>query len=171
MKKGTMPLEWLVKISLQALQIFLVVAILVGVGAIIWRSTAKQPQDQDFKAIMDAYAQLQDNFEKGKVRSGASFIVPISTEEPMRVSFYPQGDAKMPSKCKGKTCLCMVYTIDDNPKETCQVIDVKPACTTTTCGKELCAGPSAGFILTRGDQVKIALQCFTDGQKIAVTKV
>lgn len=165
--------EWLIEILKGLLEVVLVIAIVVGLIAIIYNATQRTPQDNDFKRILDASKSLMKDFENGKVKGQASFTVPIVSEDLFQVVFYPQKDTAVvpPPKCKGRTCICMYYVIADNKKETCKIIETKPECKLDTCGEELCPGASTQFVVKRGDFVRVGIDCTSKGSQLSVAKV
>ncbi len=124
-----MSLDTFIAILLKVLEIVLVVVVVGGILSIVWNKTNATPQDQDFKRILDAEEKIEKDFEDKEIASEQYFTVPIVSENPMQIAFYPEGGIVIPHKCKGKTCICMYYITTGGKKETCKTIDIKGECT------------------------------------------
>ncbi len=170
-KKGFISLEWLIEILTSFLQVALVLAIVVGAIAVVWKATQTTPQEQDLKRIVDASAELIEDFEDGKVMGEEYITVPIVTEEFIQLAFYPSAVA--PPPCKKRSCLCAYFIVkaQEKKKETCKIIETKQTCSADTCGKELCEGPYSEFTVKKGNGVRVAITCTDKGSLYTVAKV
>ena len=171
MKKGFISFEWLVEILTSFLQVALVIAIVVGAIAVVYRATQVTPQEQDLKRVMDASAKIIEDFEDGKVMGKEYINVPIVSEEFVQLVFYPRAVA--PPTCKKRSCLCAYFIVkaQEKKKETCKIIETKQTCSADTCGEELCEGPYSEFTVKKGDAVNVAISCTDKGSLYTVAKV
>ncbi len=170
-KAQTETYAWLIDILKGILEVVLVLAIVIGMIAIIWNATKKTPQDQDFKRVLDATKKLIDDFEEGKIQSRAYYTVPIVSPEKLEIYFFPEkGLEPPPPRCGGRTCFCMFQLIGDNLKETCRIVDTKPECKLETCGEELCPGSYKHFTLEKGDDITVSIDCTPKGSKLSIEK-
>lgn len=168
MKKGTTIVpEWLIKLVMEVLEILAVVLIVAGIGYVIWQAQ-KDPQDQDFKRVLDATAKLINDYDEGKILGNQEITVPIVSKEPLDIAFYPDGGGE--DKCGKKSCICMYHLADGKPKKTCKTMDIASKCTTATCGGKLCAGPQyPPTTESKGGTVSIKIICTTEGSQFIVT--
>lgn len=167
MKKGSVIVpEWLVQLTMDVLEIMAVILIVAGIGYVIWQAQ-KTPQDQDFKRVLDATAKLLSDYDKGEIRAMKDIPVPVNSETPYDVAFYPDGVEK---QCRGKPCLCMYYvTSSGASKTTCKVLGIQTKCT-GTCGGKLCAGPvMPAHAVIKGNTIDIKIACTTEGSQFLVT--
>lgn len=167
-KKGTTIVpEWLIKLVMEVLEILAVVLIIAGIGYVIWQAQ-KDPQDQDFKRVLDATAKLINDYDDGKIYGNQEITVPIVSKEPLDIAFYPDGGGE--DKCGKKPCICMYHFLDDKSKKTCKTIDITPKCTTAACGGQLCAGPLyPPTTESKGGSVSVKIICTTAGSQFIVT--
>jgi hypothetical protein len=168
MKKGTTIVpEWLIKLVMEVLEILAVVLIIAGIGYVIWQAQ-KDPQDQDFKRVLDATAKLLNDYDDGKIHGKEEITVPIVSKDPLDIAFYPDGGGE--SKCKNKPCLCMYHSTSDGSKTTCKIINIASKCTTAECGGALCSGlyypPTRE---SKGGAVTVKIECTTAGSQFIVT--
>lgn len=170
-KKGFITLEWLLNLLKGVIEVVIVVAIVFGAIAVVWRATKSTPQDQDFKRVLDAASRLMDDFDDGKIMGNAHFNVPIVSEELMKIFFYPAKGAAVapPPRCRGRSCLCMYYNVGGVEKETCKAVETKDKCS-KECGKELCAGAHKQFAVKKEDTVRVAITCTNQGSLLSVEK-
>ncbi|MBW2970046.1 hypothetical protein KY319_02890 [Candidatus Woesearchaeota archaeon] len=167
MKKGQVEtLNWLIEILKEILPLILVVAIVVGLLAIVWRGEM-QPPEKDFKKILEATDHLLERFEDGKLYSSQEITVPLDSEKPFQIAFYPGGGPVMPPACKGRTCVCM-YFMTNGKKETCKTIETSKQC--QQCGEDLCSGPYNTFTVEKGDAVTVSVDCTNSGSRISYNK-
>ena len=164
------PLSFVVRLVIGVLEVTLVLAIVIGAVVVVWRATKATPQDQDFKRVLDAADRLIEIFDDGKIRTNAEYNVPIVSKEAAEIIFYPAKTAAMPPRCKQRACLCTYYVIADNKKETCKIIETKDTCKAETCGEELCSGPYSKMSVQKGDLVKVAIKCTSQGSQFVVEK-
>lgn len=167
MKKGSdlMP-TWLVNIILAVLEIASV-ALIIGGIIYVFVQGQKDPQEMDFARVLKASAKLLNDYDEGKMYGKQEINVPIASEKPMDIAFYPDGGGE--AKCKGRACMCMYHLTADGPKTTCKTIDVKQKCTTAQCGGELCAGslypPTPE---SKGGKVTVKIECTTEGSQFII---
>jgi len=169
MKRGAaFPFEKLIQIMMTVMEILAVGLIIAGIIYVIIQA-GKEPPDLDFKRVMQASAKLIDDFDEGRIRGTAEMSVPVASEKPFDIAFFPDGGPE--DRCKGKPCLCMYYILGGGaPKTTCKIINIAQKCTQTECGEELCAGPLVKpYPEVKGGQIIIRIQCTTQGSQFVVT--
>lgn len=168
MKKGELSLEWLVELIKGILPVLLVIAIVASIFAVIWMG-AKTPEDKEFGRIADAMDNVLDAYDDKK--SQTAITVPIVTEKPIPIIFYPKGSLGLPAKCSGQACVCMYPIIEaGKKKETCKTVDVTNQCD-YTCGGDLCSTEPASFTLTKGNAMRIEIDCTDQGSEFRVSKI
>ena len=170
-KKGFITLEWLLNLLKGVIEVVLVIAIVFGAIAVIWRATKATEEDKDFKRVLDGMTKLMDDFDDGKIMGNAHFNVPIVSEGLMEIRFHPAKGAAVapPPRCRGRSCVCMYYDVGGIQKETCKSVETKDRCS-KECGKELCAGPYKNFVVKREDTVRVAITCTNQGSLLSVEK-
>ncbi len=173
-KRGQLePLNWLFNLLRGAAGLILVLFIVIGLVSVVWNARKLTQMDRDFKHILDATEALMNDFDNGKIYGNANIPVPILSDTPFNVVFYPAAGApvKPPDKCRGQNCMCLYYKSGSDIKETCKLIEVKTKCTQETCGKELCAGPYKEFVLQKGNAINVEIACTDKGSQFSVTSI
>ncbi|MEM3154640.1 MAG: hypothetical protein QW165_03700 [Candidatus Woesearchaeota archaeon] len=169
-KKGFISIEWLVEILKEAAPLLIGIAAVFAIISIIWRG-AMTDQDRDFKRIIDAKEHLVDRFDDKKIIAGETITIPIASEKPFQIAFYPEGGVATPQKCKGRTCLCMYQLVETTKKETCHVIETSKTCS-PACGETLCVTQDyTEFAVKKGNLVQVAIICTDKGSVLTVKKV
>ena len=168
MKRGQISWEQFLSILLAALEVLLVVTIVVGIVYVVTKGKA-EPEEKDFKRVLDATDSLIENFEDKKIQTNAYLTVPMMAEM-SEIIFYRPKDPASPDKCRGQTCICMTFYIKGNPKTTCKTIETPIACTPGTCGEELCAGPATRFIVKEKENVRVSIDCIEGSSRLSVQK-
>jgi len=130
MKRGEITLEALVKLIPHIMITVLLIAIFTSL-ILIFMAKEKSPEEQDFQRIL---AEVDDLIDVDYLEP-ETIVVPVQSDSPLKLSFYPKTSKTLPVSCQKQTCICLIHTKKNKIVETCKIYsEIKGTCGTDKCG-------------------------------------